>query len=149
VVEAIASFEGRSRAHTLPENADARYLLGIAKNIAIEREAWEIAIALWEERVAARDRIAVDMKDTQTLLAITHQEPQRLITAYVDQALKNQSRIEAFFWLTATADVITEQHDRSASFKLAARRISATMRAPHRQRIAALRFLAAKVLPIR
>jgi hypothetical protein len=53
VLEAIAIFEARRRTGTLPERADARYLLGIARNLTAERETWEIALALWDARVAA------------------------------------------------------------------------------------------------
>jgi len=59
VVEAIAIFEGRLRAGTLPqEKTTAAYLRGIARHITEEREGWEIALALWEARVAAGDLIA-------------------------------------------------------------------------------------------
>lgn len=149
VVEAIAIFEGRQRARTLPSTADARYLLGIARNIAQERETWEIACALWDERVAAGDLIALMLGRQQTEIQRTTETSEELIKSYVDRSGKMVSRLDQFFWLTAAADVIREQDDREASFKLAARRISATITIPHQQRQAGIRFLAAKVRPLR
>ncbi|MBA2321462.1 MAG: hypothetical protein H0V89_09925 [Deltaproteobacteria bacterium] len=70
--------------------------------------------------------------------------------AYVDRALASSRRLDRFFWLKASADVIDEGAPPAAEplFRLAARRISATHAVPHRDRLAAMRFLAAQVLPI-
>ena len=149
VVEAIAIFEGRRRAGTLSEEkSTARYLRGIAKNIAEEREGWEIALALWDARVAARDRVAEQLNLQLRALAATAPQPEQLTKLYIDQALQTPSRLDRFFWLTAAADLIQEADDTRHAFRLAARRIAATHSTKHRQRLAAVRFLAAKVLPI-
>jgi hypothetical protein len=148
VVEAVAIFEGRKRAGTLPQGTDARYLLGIARNITQEREGWEVALALWEARVAAGDLVAKQLNlHRETIIATTAQGEQ-LLKAYVDQALQTPSRLDRFFWLTAAADVIRERADRYNTFRFAARRISAAHSVESRQRLAATRFLAAKVLPL-
>lgn len=148
VVEAIAIFEGRTRAKTLPENADARYLMGIARNITTEREGWEIAQALWEARVTANDIIAQTLNQRRSEISSSMQRPEVIIKSYVDLAMETQSRIEAFFWLRAAGDAINEDQDCYAAYKLAARRISATHAAPQKKRLEALRFLAAHVIPL-
>lgn len=149
VVEAIAIFEGRQRAGTLPEEkSTARYLRGIAKNIAEEREGWEIALALWDARVAAGDLVAKQLHLQRRTFEATAAHPEQLTKSYIDQALQTPSRLDRFFWLTAAADLIRDTDDPYHAFRLAARRIAATHSTEHRQRLAATRFLAAKVLPI-
>lgn len=150
VVEGIAIVEGKRRAGTLPEHADARYLLGCVRNVSNEREGWEIALALWDERSRARDA-ALDAAERQRdTLADELDSVERRVAAYVDRALATSRRIDRFFWLTAAADAVLDE-DQSARhplFRLAARRVHATHAIPHRDRLAATRFLAARVLPI-
>ncbi len=147
IVEGIAIFEGKKKAGTLPDGADARYLRGIVKNVAQEREGWEIAVTLLEERLRARD------------IALTHLERQRdmldekadnfddLVKNYVDKAMSSPRRIERTFWLLCAADTIREAGEQQL-LKLAARRIHATHSVDHPKRLQAARFLFAKVLPI-
>lgn len=150
VVEGIAIFQARWRAGTLPDGVDARYLLGIVKNLAEEREVWEIALALWEARVAAGDRIAQQLGRQRQHIEDDVDNPAARLATYVDLALQSRARLERFFWLAAAADVIRDQAptDREPLFRLTARRISATHAVPHRDRLTAIRFLAAKTLPL-
>lgn len=149
VVEAIAIFEGRLRAGTLPSTkTTAGYLRGIAKNIAEEREGWEVALALWEARTNAGDLIARQLNCQKSTLISTTPQHEQLTKAYIDQALQSPSRLDMFFWLTAAADLIRQADDTYPAFRLAARRISATHHVKHRRRMSATRFLAAKVLPL-
>lgn len=150
VLEGIAIVEGKRNAGTLPEGVDARYLLGCVRNVAEEREGWEIALALWQERVRARD----------AALAAAEREQERLderldaaidrIPAYVDRALRTTRRLDRFFWLKAVVDVIQaeDETEHERLFRLAARRIHATHSVPHRERLSATRFLAAELLPV-
>lgn len=149
VVEAIAIFEGRLRAGTLPEEkTTAAYLRGIARHIAEERETWEFAVALWEARVAAGDLIAKQLRLQRETLEATVIQLELLTKKYVDEALRTPSRLDMFFWLNATADIIRDTATPYNAFRLAARRIASTHSAKHHQRLAATRFLAAKVLPL-
>jgi hypothetical protein len=150
VVEAIAIFEARQRRGTLPDGADARYLLGIARNLDTEWESWELALCLWAERVAAGDEIALRLKRQRDAVDDELLDTEGQLAAYLDRALKIRSRLDRFFWLTAAADIIldNEPNKHSTLFRLAARRIAATHSAPNRDRTAAIRFLAAKVKPL-
>lgn len=150
VIEAIAIFEGRRRAGTLPELVDARYLLGIARNLATEREGWEIALALWDARVVAQDAIARRLQQQRDQVVDAVAEPADLVKAYLDRATATPSRLHRFFWLTAAADVISDPAEIHAErlYRLAARRLAATHALPHPDRVAAIRFLAAKVRPL-
>lgn len=150
VVEGISIFEGKRRAGTLPSAADARYLLGIVRNVSDEREGWEIARALWTERTRAHDA-ALDAANAQRDAIDEHDDAtEERVVSYVDHAMKAKRRLDRFFWLDSVADAILD-HDSTEHepmFMLAARRIHSTFAVPHRDRLAATRFLAAQLRPI-
>lgn len=150
VTEGIAIVEGKRRAGTLPPDVDARYLLGCVRNVAEEREGVEIALALWDERVRAGDLALGAAERERGRLDEDVDEVAPRITSYVDRALRSSRRLDRYFWLTAVADAVLDQDDaeRHPLFRLAARRIHATHAVPHPDRLAATRFLAAKLLPI-
>jgi hypothetical protein len=150
VVEGIAIVEGKRRANTLPDGVDARYLLGCVRNVSHEREGWEIALALWDQRSRARDVALVAAETQRDRIAEDVHQVERRIAAYVDCALATSRLLDRFFWLTAVADTVLEEDDTvwNALFRLAARRIHAKHAVPHSDRISASRFLAARILPI-
>jgi hypothetical protein len=151
VLEGIAIFTAKKRLGTLPATADARYLLGIVRNLATEWESWETSLKLWSERVAASDEHATRLHGLRDGVLEKLDDPEELLPDYIDRALATGSRLDRFFWLMTAADVIhdedAEEHQRL--FRLAARRISATHAVRGRERTAAIRFLAAKVVPLR
>lgn len=150
VVEGIAIVEGKGRAGTLPAGVDARYLLGVVRNVSEEREGWEVSLALWEERHRARDAALDAAQRERARLDDAHDAVMDRVHAYVDRALRAARRIDRFFWLGAAADAVVDEAraEQQPLFRLAARRISATFAVPHRERLAATRFLAARILPI-
>lgn len=150
VVEAIAIFEARQRTGRNPEGAGAAYLLGIARNIDSERNTWALAEALLAERIAARDEIIEKLDRRRDRINDEVVEPEELISAYIDRATDTRSRLERFWWLVATADVIADEDDTEHRrlFRLAARRIASTHSLAGTLRDQAVRFLAAKVLPL-
>jgi len=103
---------------------------------------------LWDARVAAGDLIAKKLSSERETLQANVTQPEKLTKEYIDLALQTPSRLDMFFWLTAAADLIRDTDDSYRAFLLAARRIAATQSVQRRQRLAATRFLAAKVLPI-
>lgn len=151
VVEAIAIFSSRRRTGSLPESADARYLLGIARNLHLEHELWALSEALWDARVDAGDRIAQQLDRARETITDQLSDPHELIRSYIDRATKTGSRLTRFFWLVAAADVINDQdpQDHRPLFRFASRRIAATFSVQPRDRSAAIRFLAAKVRSLR
>jgi hypothetical protein len=150
VVEGIAIFEGKRRAGTLPDGADARYLLGVVRNVSQEREGWEIGLALWDERQRAQDAALGAAERERDRIDEAYDDPEVRIKAYIDRALRASRRLDQFFWLGATADIVAQQDiaDHEALFRLAARRISATHATPQRDRLRSIRYLAARILPI-
>jgi hypothetical protein len=150
VVEGIAIVEGKRRAGTLPAGADVRYLLGCVRNVAEEREGWEIGLSLWAERTRARDLALSAAERERVRLDEDLDDPEPRIQAYVDRALRTSRQLDRFYWLTAAVDVVLDgdRTEHEPLFRLAARRIHASHTVPHRERLAATRFLAARILPI-
>jgi hypothetical protein len=148
VIAAIAVFEGKKKTGTLPADVDARYLRGIVKNLAEEAEGWHIAEALLQERLAARDLALDHLNRHRETLEEHCAEPMVLLKFFVDKALTSARGIDRTFWLLASADLISEEQpaDHKSLLRLAARRIHATSAVPHQQRLAATRFLFAKVV---
>lgn len=150
VVNGIAVFEGKKKAGTLPEGVDARYLRGIVKNLAEEAEGWHIAEALLRERLAARDFALAHLGEQRDDFEQQGSQTTEQLKAFVDKALASARGIDRTFWLLATADIISDEspETRRHLLRLAARRIHATFAVPHEQRLAATRFLFAKLVPI-
>ncbi len=151
VVEGIAIFEGKQRTNSLPDEVDVRYLLGIVRNVAQDREAWAITEALWQGRIRAGDLLQRQLEDLRQRITASSTDSEQVIGQYIDEAVAAPWLPERFFWLKAAVNIITQQptahHKRL--HRHAARRIQATYRLPNRDRQAAIRFLAAEVLPLR
>lgn len=150
VLAGIATYAAKVAAKTLPDGADARYLLGIVRNIAHEDEGWQLAIELWRARLIERDR-ALQRLDEEAERLAEDRDPEPLVKIYVDRALATPRRGDRLFWLTAVADLLNaeiEPHLAEPLFRLAARRISGTRAVELRERQAAIRFLAANVVQI-
>ena len=150
IVEGIAIFEGRRKAGTLPERADAAYLRGIVRNVALENEGWQIAEALLRERLSARDRFLQHLGCKLEEIEEEDLDPEELIKQLADKALEAKRRIDRIFWLRAAADAIQDQEPENHKhlLRIAARRIHSTHSIPSDQRQAAARFLFAKVIPL-
>ncbi|MGH7336099.1 MAG: hypothetical protein ACREI7_00855 [Myxococcota bacterium] len=150
IVEGIATFEGKRSANTLPAGVDARYLLGIVRNLAHEHEGMAIAMRLWDLRLQARDHVFSPLRAEQDLLQRQHGAADERLRVFVDRGLATDRGIDRFFWLTCAVDLVRDQPaDMHRSlFHFAARRIHATHRVPHHDRLRATRFLAAKLLPL-
>ena len=149
VVNGIAVFEGKKRAGTPPAGVDGRYLRGIDRNLAEEAEGWHISEALLRERLAARD-LALAHLENRKRDATGQRAPTDLVTTFTDNALASARGIDRTFWLLATADAIADEPPPTHRhlLRLAARRFHATYAVPHDQRLAATRFLFAKVVTI-
>jgi hypothetical protein len=148
IANGVAIFEGKQRAQTLPEGVDVRYLLGIVRNIAKQREGMAIATALWDERMKARDAVFVALGAERDALA--HIDDDARLIDLVDRALDADHEIDRYFWLTAVGElVLTHSPDqRRAAFERAARRIHTSFRVPHERRLDATRVIASKLVAL-
>jgi len=134
ILAGIAIYETRAHRGTLPEGVDARYLLGIVRDLAHEDEGVAIAENLLRLRIRVRDATLRELEEAHAQLRSDASDP-----------------LDRHFWISATADLIRAQPtpDHAPLFRIAARRIHSTHRVPHRARLAATRRLAARVSPIR
>ena len=148
IANGIAIFTGKRNAGTLPEGVDIRYLLGIVRNLAHEREGLAIATALWDERIKARDLVFRSLIAERD--ALDHVDPDLRLLDFVDRALVADRELQRYFWLDAAAEVVLEHppERRRAAFERAARRIHTSYRVPHDQRLSAARVIAGKVLAV-
>lgn len=150
VVDGIAVFEGKHAADTLPADVDARYLLGIVRNIAQEREAEQISEAMLQARLQARDALLAPLTERQRSLTAQTADLPGLLACFVDHALAAERRLDRLFWLSAAGDLIRQApvQQQAALYRLGARRIHATFAVPYADRLRASRFLAHKALPL-
>lgn len=150
VLSGLATFEGRHRAGSLPEGVDARYLLGIVKNIAQQDEGLHITEALLRLRLDAQDQMLAALRQNRDALLNLNADPIDAIKAMTDHAFKADRQIDRLFWLGAVADLIRRQHHtrHSALLRFASRRIHASFAVPYRDRQEAVRFICSRVIPL-
>jgi len=150
IVEAVAIFRGKRDAGTLPQRADARYLLGIVQNLVHVHEADAITEALLEERLAAHDRLLAPLRLRRDEIDSNPRDLSQRLRALIDEAMGATRIIERHFWIHALAQLIARQPDlqQHELFRSAARRIHATFRVPRHERAAAERRLARHLWPL-
>jgi hypothetical protein len=150
VVEGIAIFDVKRHMGMLPANVDARYLLGIVRNIHEEREGVAVADELLRLRLDARDRMLAPLILQRDAARAGFLDLRQRVLFFVDLALDAERGIDRTFWLHATAAEITAHvgGDSAALVNAVARRIHATHRLSYRERCDAVRVIVGKVLPL-
>ena len=150
IVDAIAIFDGKRTAGTLPDSVEARYLLGIVRNLHHCHEADAITIALLRERLAARDRLLQPLvRERDAILAGHDDDHARMLDAIVDRITAAERLVDRHFWLDAAAAVLSASNDdRLPLLRRAARRIHTAFRLPLRERSALERGLLRRVWPL-
>jgi hypothetical protein len=149
ITAGIAVFDGKRSADSLPDGADGRYLLGIVRNVAQQREGQLISESLLRLRLELQDRWLAGIQHTRDHLLRLHSDLDFRVTDFLHRALHADRAIDELFWLTSTVEVIQGANgDRDALLRLAARRINATHDATYTRRLAAFRFVADRVVPL-
>jgi hypothetical protein len=149
IVAGIAIFEGKRFANTLPEGVDARYLLGIVRNVAAKAEGEHVARRLLELRLEVRDQMLASLvRERDALLAL--RDPAKACVDCIDLALATESPLERTFWLDSLATLIRDRGDdrRDAFFRATTRRIHATFAVSLRDRHDAVRVVAERLVAI-
>ncbi|MBI2377091.1 MAG: hypothetical protein HYV07_24030 [Deltaproteobacteria bacterium] len=126
LLAALATFEGKKAAGTLPAGVGARYLLGIARNKTHKREGLAVAEALLRERLEARDRtLAVLTKRLDAIKATSG-----VLDAIIDELTFSPKAIDRIFWTDALSKYISgqPQSQLKASVKHTADRLDAVER---------------------
>jgi hypothetical protein len=150
VIEGIATFETKLCMGTLPAGVDARYLLGIVRNIGDELEGVAIADELLRARLEARDRMLAPLVIARAAARTQLPNLRDRVLHYVDLALAAVRGIDRTFWLLAAAEEINANTAGAPAPLVAAlvRRIHATHRVPRCERVDAVRVIVAKVVPL-
>ena len=149
IVDGAAIFDAKRRANTLPEGADARYLLGIVKNITTVTELELFASNLYKMRVEARDFMLQRLAERRDA-DLANASVEQTVAHCVDEALATPSELERTFWLHSLADVIRARDNDAHETLLtkAAHRIAATFAVTPRERQDAIRVLNDRVVKI-
>lgn len=144
ILPGIAIFEGKRDAHTLPDGAGARYLLGIVSNVSHRREDRAMTDALIRLRLAARDTALAPLDSICRQILRDFSTPTDCIKQLLRRALDAEREIDHRFWLHAVADVVADQPaaEQIDRFRSAAARIRSAYRVPHHRRQHAILFLA-------
>jgi hypothetical protein len=150
IVEGISIFKGKRRAGTLPPGVDARYLLGIVQNIGNEREGVAIAEELLRARLDARDRLLAPLVVARDGARRSTDDLRERVLGFADRALAAVRRVDRLFWLVAVAeDISRAKTDPAPLVGALARRIHATHRVPHKERIEAVSIVLENVTPLK
>jgi hypothetical protein len=150
VVAGIAIYEAKADAKTLPPDVDSRYLLGIIRNVSEKDEAQLITEALIRLRLEARDIMLDHLVKARDQLLSTTTDTKELLRAMIDNAMAAERQLDRTFWLETTANLICDQPEAKHAdlLRSASRRIHATFAVPQPDRLAAVRTLTRKVLPL-
>lgn len=152
VVDGIAIFEGKHAAGSLPRDLDVpgRYLLGIVRNTAEQREGALICEAMLRARLEAQDALLAPLVQRRNVLEKDTAVAPEAVVRFVDSALDTDRYLDRLFWLSAAGDLIRHApaSDQPTLFRLGARRINAASRVSYRERLKATRWLAHTGLPL-
>lgn len=160
ILAGLAVFRAKRDARTLPDGADARYLLGIVKNVAEKTEGELFAEHLWDLRSQMRDLRIAALQAERDELCKRHDVAQTIATC-VDRALEAaKDSLTRSFWLDSIVDVAHDVDDavdvvrdqptpeRKALYLRAARRIEATYAVSPIERHDAVRVIADRLLKL-
>jgi hypothetical protein len=149
IVDGIWIFEAKRRANTLPDGADARYLLGIVKNVAAKTEGEILAELLYRGRIEARDYFLAPLRAQREALR-SESDVLHVLLACVEKAADTPSNLERTFWLDAIVETLRDQNgaDRERLYLHTARLIQATYSITARERHDAVRYVADKLVPV-
>ena len=150
IVDGVAIFDGKRAAGTIAADTDARYLLGIIRNIAAQNEGQRICEALLRERMAQRDRMLASLQtERERIEQIVPAVGDRL-KAFADRACEIDAVLDRRFWLLVLVDTLCAQprSEHASLTENLSRRIHATFRITPRERAEAVRFIADRVVPL-
>jgi hypothetical protein len=150
IVDGLDIFESKQRMGTLPDGADARYLLGIVKNVTTQAELEFFAETIYRRRMDARDRFLAPLRAKQEDL---RKEPDvgKVLMECVVQGMATESNLERTFWLDFIVETLhaLPDADREQRFVHTAQLIVASVATPPRARQDAVRFVADRLVPLK
>ncbi len=133
----------------LPDGVDARYLLGIVKNVAAKTEGELFAEILYKNRIAMRDRFLATMRAEREAL---RSEPDLalLVGICAEKALAAEGPLGRAFWLDAIVETLRDQPERERQrlYLHAARQLESCFDVAPRDRHDAVRYVADRLVPL-
>jgi hypothetical protein len=150
IIAGVAIFETKKRTGSLPDGVDARYLLGIVRNVHEQREGELVADALLRLRRQARDIALQRLNRERDALYAAARLERDVLASLVDHALLDERALDRVFWLDALANFINDASldERDKRYRDAARCIHSTFRADPRRRQHVVRVLAERLVPL-
>ncbi|GMV20019.1 MAG: hypothetical protein AMXMBFR56_82430 [Polyangiaceae bacterium] len=150
IISGISIFDAKRCANLLPDGVDARYLLGIVKNVAAQTELELFAEILYRNRVEMRERILASLRAQRDDLS-ADPDVARVLRSFVVRAAEGHAAgLERTFWLDAIVETLREREgaERQRLFKHAARLVGATFAISPRERQDAVRYIADRLVPL-
>ena len=149
ILSGVSTFDARRRANTLPDGVDARYLLGIVKNVAAKTEGELFAEILYNNRIEARDRFLAAMRAEREALR-AEEDVVLVVGICAEKALAAEGPLGRAFWLDTIVETLREQPepDRKRLYLHAARQIESCFHVAPRDRHDAARYVADRLVPI-
>ena len=146
----VSIFEAKQQRGSLPEGVDARYLLGIVKNVEEKTEGELFAEILLRNRKRARDLLLAQLELERDELLAQDRLPDEVLAELVDRALLTEGTLEPRFWLDTLADFMLQASpdEREDRFHAAVQYIHATFRSDPRRRQNAILRLAERLVPL-
>ena len=150
IVDGVAIFEGKRATGTIAADTDARYLLGIVRNLAAQNEGQRICETLLRERMAQRDRMLASLQTERERIEQILPAVEDRLKAFADRACEIDAVLDRRFWLLVLVDALRAQPraEHASLTENLSRRIHATFRITPRERADAVRFIVDRVVPL-
>jgi hypothetical protein len=148
MIDAIAIFEAKQQLGTLPDGANARYLLGIVRNLHHVHESDAVTQALLRQRADARDRfLGPLLRERDGILSDADRDAQ--LDAFTQRLVGADRELDRLFWIDALVLVApTQQDERHAFARRCARRIHASFALGTHERHRLVRILLRSLCPL-
>ena len=147
LIDALATYEAKKNVGSLPDGVDARYLLGIAKNIAEQRELWALSMELWRLRVRARDELYRYMENDCRLLENLFQKPIDFARHATQKAVESDVHFVTQFWIERAVDKLKSSENPEDIYQNLVRNLCRDFTHTKTARGKVLRLLAENLLP--
>jgi hypothetical protein len=149
ILSGLSTFDAKRRTGMLPDGVDARYLLGIVKNVAAKTEGELFAELLYNNRIEMRDRLLAAMRAEREAL---RSEPDIALCVGIcaEKALAAEGPLGRAFWLDALVETLRDQpeSERQRFYLHAARQLESCFHVAPRDRHDAIRYVADRLVPL-
>ena len=133
-------------------SVDARYLLGIVRNVAHDNELCDMTASLIDSRLAARELALQILSDDRAVAEQLHCDTADLLAHHTDRATGADRNIDRVFWTLSAANTTlaaaSDDQKRAEWTRYAAARIGLATHLSQHDRANMIRLLTRRVLPL-